>query len=95
MSTPEEAVHVHAQATVAVDLGTLFAGMTPQGFARAMELGNTTWKVTGYEITAQARDGDDYVFDVRYETDRGPMSLRYRFRDVDGEWKVVDVAHAT
>ena len=80
---------------MAVDLGTLVTGMTPEGFARAMELGNSTWKVSGYEVTAQAHDGDDYIFDVRYETDIGPMSLRYRFRDVDGEWKVVDVAHTT
>ncbi len=90
-SSPEEAAHTHARATVAVDLGTLFSGMTPEGLSKAMQLGNTTWTVTGYELTAQARDGDDYLFDVRYETDIGPTSLRYRFRKVSGDWKVVDV----
>jgi hypothetical protein len=91
-STPEAAARAHAKATVDVDLGKVFADMTPDGFAKAMQLGNTTWTVTGYELTAQARDGDDHLFDVRYETDIGPMSLRYRFREIGGEWKVVDVA---
>jgi len=88
----EAAARAHAQATVDVDLPKVFGDMTPDGFAKAMQLGNTSWTVTGYELTAQARDGDDYLFDVQYGTDIGPMSLRYRFREIDDDWKVVDVA---
>ena len=92
MPSAEEALRAHAQATVDVDLGTLVGGMTPEGFAKAMELGNTTWTVTGYELTSKEQDGTDYLFEVRYATDIGPMSLRYRFREVEGAWVVVDVA---
>jgi len=94
-NTPEEAAHAHARATVAVELGTVIRGMTPEALARAMQLGNTEWRLSGYELTAQAQDGNDYVFDIRYETDVGPLPLRYRFREIDSAWKVVDIEKAS
>jgi hypothetical protein len=90
-NTPEEAAHAHARATVAVDLGAVFRDMTPEALARAMRLGNTEWRLSGYELTAQAQEGDDHLFDIRYQTDVGPLALRYRFREIDGAWKVVDI----
>jgi len=90
-SLAEEAAHAHARATVAVDLGTALRGMTPEALAQAMQLGNTEWRLSGYELTGRAQEGDDYVFDIRYETDIGPLALRYRFREIEGVWKVVDI----
>ncbi len=90
-SSPEEAAHAHARATVAVDLAAAFGDMTPEALAKAMQVGNTSWTLTGYALAAQGRDGDDYVFDVTYESDLGTLPLRYRFRQIDGDWKVVDV----
>jgi hypothetical protein len=90
-SGPEEAAHNHARALIAGDFGTAVRGMTPEALAKAMSVGNTTWTVTAYELTSHGRDGDDHVFAINYQTDLGPLSLRYRFRDVGGEWKVVDI----
>lgn len=90
-NTAEEAAHAHARATVAFDLGAVIRNMTPEGLARAMQIGNTEWQPTGYKMTGEARDGDDYLFDIRFDTELGPLSLRYRYREIDGAWKIVDV----
>jgi hypothetical protein len=89
--TPEDAAHAHARATVAGDLGTVFRAMTPEALARAMQLGNTEWRLSGYELTGHSQNGDDYLFDILYQTEIGPLALRYRFREIEGDWKVVDV----
>jgi hypothetical protein len=90
-SSAEEAAHAHARATVAVDLGTVFRNMTPEALARAMQLGNTEWRLSAYELTGQSTDGDDHLFDITYQTEIGPLPLRYRFRQIDGAWRVVDI----
>lgn len=69
--------------------------MTPDALARSMEIGNTSWDLTSYELSAQGKDGDDYIFDVTYETDEGTLSLREWFRYIDGAWKMVDIEHRT
>ena len=88
--SPEEAAHAHARATVAVDLATAFGDMTPEALAKAMQVGTTSWTLTGYDLTSQGLDGEDYVFDVTYQSDLGPLPLRYRLREI-AAWKVVDV----
>ena len=90
-SGPEAAAHAHARALIAGDFAAALRGMTPEALAKAMSVGNTTWTVTAYELTSRGQDGDDHVFDVAYQTDLGSLSLRYRFRDVGGEWKIVDI----
>ncbi len=90
-STPEEAAHAHAKALVEGDVGTAFLGMTPDGLASAMEIGNTTWNIMSYELGEQRQEGDDFIVDIIYVTDLGRMGLRYRFRDVEGVWKVDSV----
>lgn len=89
--TPEEAARVHAQALVDSDIGTAFLGMTPEGLASAMEIGNTTWNILSFEVATSTPDGDDAVIDIAYFTDLGRDELRYRFRLVDGAWKVVHI----
>ena len=87
----EEAARTHAQAVVAGDIGTTVLGMTPDGLAKAMQLGNTTWTYFGSDVTPAGSDGEDCLFDITYQTDQGPFTLRDRFRRIDGEWKVVDI----
>ena len=88
----EDAIHAHARAIVTGDIGAAIRSMTPEGLAKAMAVGNTTWNIASYDLSSAGRDGDDYLFAILYETDLGQMRLRYRVRDVDGEWKVTDVA---
>jgi hypothetical protein len=87
----EEAARVHAQAVVAGDIGTTVLGMTPEGFAKAMQVGNTTWTYFGSEVRPVGRDGEDCLFDITYQTDEGTFTLRDRFRRIEGAWKIVDL----
>ena len=87
-NTPEAAAHIHAKALVEGDIGTAFLGMTPEGFASAMEIGNTTWNTLSYELGDQRQEGDDFIVGIMYTTDVGRMRLHYRFRVVEGVWKV-------
>ncbi len=87
----EEAAHTRARAVVDGDYGTMIRGMTPEALGKAMQVGKATLIVTAYDLTSQACDGDDYLFHITYETDLGPLTLRERFREIDGEWKMVDI----
>jgi hypothetical protein len=87
----EEAAHAQARALVTGDIGAAVRQMTPEALAKAMAVGNTTWTVTAYDLASPRRDGDDYLFDVCLDTDVGPLTLRERFREIDGEWKMVDI----
>lgn len=87
-STAEETAHAHAKALVEGDVGTAFLGMTPDGLASAMEIGNTTWNILSYELGEQRQEGDDFIVSIVYSTDVGRMGLHYRFRKIDGVWKI-------
>jgi hypothetical protein len=87
----EEAAHAHARAAVTGDIGTYVRGMTPDALAKAMAVGNTNWDVLSHEIESQRRDGDDYVFDICYRSKLEPLTMRERFRNIDGAWKLVDI----
>ncbi len=87
----EAAAHAHAKALVEGNVGVAFLGMTPEGLAGAMEIGNTTWNIMSYEIENQRLDGEDFLVDIIYFTDLGRLPLHYRFQDVEGIWKVAGV----
>ena len=87
----EDAARAHARAVVAGDIGTTVLGTTPEAFAKAMLLGNTTWTYFGSDVSPTGRDGEDCLFDITYRTDQGPFTLRDRLRRIDGEWKIVDI----
>ena len=87
----EAAAHAQVRAIIARDFGAAIRAMTPEGLAKAMEVGNTTWHVVSYDLALQAREGEDYVFQVSLHTDAGPLVLLERFREVDGQWKMVDI----
>ena len=86
-----DAAHTHARAVVAADAATTILGMTAEGFAKAVELGNTTWNYQSYELGEEEVVDGDALFDIAYATDDGGFTLRYRFRVVDDAWKVVDL----
>ena len=90
-TSAEAAAHAHAGAVVSNNIGAVVLGMTADAFAKAMDVGNTTWGYLGFELNAHGRDGEDELFDITYRTDQGPFTLRDRFRRIDGEWKVVDL----
>jgi len=93
-ASAEAAAHAQGRALVAGDFGTAIRGMTAEGLASAMAVGNSTWNVAGYEVIDRGAEGDDQVFDLVLETDLGPLTLRERFRHVDGDWKAVSIERA-
>lgn len=90
----EAAARVHAQSIIDGDYGTMVRSMTPDGLASAMALGNTTWEPASFELKLSAADDNDYVFHITYQTKTGPLALSERLRQIDGEWKVVQVERA-
>ena len=94
-SAAKAAAHAHAKALVEGNVGVAFLGMTPEGLASAMEIGNTTWNILSYELENPRADGEDVLVDIIYFTDLGRMGMHYRFQDVEGVWKVADVQRDT
>lgn len=89
--TAEEAAHAYAQAVVALDLRATILALTPEAFGKTLLLGNQGEEYDSYELKAASEDGEDHLFDVAYTGKSAKLNLRYRFRTVDGEWKVVDL----
>ena len=87
----ECAVREHAQAAVEGDFGRTIRDMTPEAFAKAMLMELKQWTYAGYTIEYRSRDEEDYLFQVRYLTDAGAATICYRFREMDGVWRVIDV----
>lgn len=94
-SNAEDAAHAHANALVDGNVAAAFLGMTPEGLASAMEIGSSTWNIMGYELGEGRQDGDDFLVDIFYLTDLGRLGLHYRFREIDGVWKVEGIERVT
>src|ERR1700694_3090772 len=90
-SSAAAAARAHAEAVVSNNIGGVVLGMTPDAFAQAMDIGNTSWGYLGFEVVAHNQDGDDHLFDITYRTDQGSFTLRDRFRNIDEVWKVIDL----
>lgn len=87
----EEAAHARAAAVVSGDFGVAVSLMTPEALTTAMQLGVSGWDYGSYELKAQDQDDDDYLFEITYHSPTGALTLRDRFRNLDGEWKIVDI----
>ncbi len=87
----QQAAHAHSQAVDDGDWGAMIRGMTPEGLAKSIEVASPTINNSSYDLTPAGRDEDAYVFHVTYHTDHGPLALREPFREIDGEWKMVDI----
>ena len=91
--TAEEAAHRHARAAVDGNLGQLMSDLTPEALGGLMAQGGAGTgfqQPSGYELKLHAQEGDDYVFDITYAGPAGNVTLRDRFREIGGQWKVVD-----
>ena len=89
--TVEQAAEEFAQGAVNGDMATTLRLTTPDGLASVSDATGSTWfKYLSYEALSPSPDSDDYLVEIRYQTDIGPRKLRYRFRNIDGEWKVVE-----
>jgi len=87
----EQAVHRHAKAIVSMDIGQIMNDLMPDAMMKLQREagGGSALQIQSYEVLASSRDGDDYLYDVRYS---GPQSftVRARWSRLGPEWKIVD-----
>ena len=84
-------VHRHGKAIVTMDVPQIMDDLTPESMAKLIAAagGGTSIQVDSYEVLGQSKDGEDYLYDVKYI---GPESftVRARWSDTGNGWKVVD-----
>ena len=87
----EQAVHRHGKAIVSMDIGQIMNDLMPDAMMKLQQEagGGTALQINSYELLASSRDGDDFLYDVKYV---GPQSftVRARWSRVGPEWKITD-----
>ena len=87
----EQAVHRHGKAIVSMDIGQIMNDLMPDAMMKlqAAAGGGMALQINGYELLGHSRDGDDYLYDVKYS---GPQSftVRARWSRLGPEWKIID-----
>lgn len=87
----EEVVHRHAKAIITMDIAQIMSDLMPEAMMKLQQEagGGTALQINGYEVLGHTRDGDDYLYDVKYI---GPQSftVRARWSKVGPDWKIVD-----
>ncbi len=90
-SAVEDIVHRHAKAIVTMDIGQIMNDLMPDAMMKLQQEagGGTAMQINSYEMLGNSRDGDDYLYDVKYI---GPQSftVRARWSRVGPEWKIID-----
>ena len=97
MTQPEvEALaHRYARAVVRGDVGTIVRTMTPDAFAKLMEMsGREFFQYYGYDLSVERHADEQATWTVSYQTELGTLTMRYYVRPVDGTWKIVDLEQA-
>lgn len=84
-------VEAHAKAILTMDIARIMDDLEPEPMMKLQQQagGGTAVQVNSYEVLGHTRDGDDYVYDVKYI---GPESftVQARWSQVGGAWKIVD-----
>jgi hypothetical protein len=87
----EDIVHRHAKAIVSMDIAQIMNDLMPDAMMKLQQEagGGTALQINEYELLGHSRDGDDYLYEVKYV---GPQSftVRARWSQVGAEWKIVD-----
>ncbi len=100
-STAREAAERNAKAIMEGNLSQLMADITPEVLAQVMALGaqapaglsiTQMPNIRGYEIAEKGAEGDTHVFDVTFRSDVGSATIAASWKQVMGQWKIVNVA---
>lgn len=87
----DDVVHRHGRAIVSMDIAQIMNDLMPDAMMKLQQSagGGTALQINGYEVLGHTRDGDDYLYDVKYV---GPQwfTVRARWSRVGSEWKIVD-----
>lgn len=87
----DSVVEAHAKAILTMDIARIMDDLMPEAMMKlqAQAGGGTALQINGYELLGHTRDGDDYLYRVKYI---GPESftVEARWSQVGGAWKIVD-----
>ncbi len=90
-SEVEQAVHRFSTAVVTMDIAQLMNDLMPEAMMKLQAAAGAGMaiQISDYEVLGHTRDGDDYLYDVKYI---GPQTftMRARWSKVGPEWKIVD-----
>ena len=94
MTQPDGIDHVverHAKAILSMDIAQIMNDLMPEAMLKLQQEagGGTAVQISNYKVLGHTRDGNDYLYDVKYI---GPQSftVRARWSQVGAEWKIVD-----
>lgn len=100
-STAREAAERNAKAIMEGNLSQLMADITPEVLAQVMAMGaqapaglsiTQMPNIQGYDIAARGQEGEAEVFDVTFRSDVGSATIAASWKQVMGQWKIVNVA---
>jgi len=104
--TIEEAADTFAKDLTSQNIAGLMMVFTPEGMMKAMTMqgqmqaraaqaisdGRVPAPATGYSLETKEREGDDQVVHITLESADGTAEIMTRWREVEGAWKVTDLA---
>lgn len=100
-STAREAAERNAKAIMEGNLSQLMADITPEVLAQVMAMGaqapaglsiTQMPNIQAYDIAAKGQEGEAEVFDVTFRSDVGSATIAASWKQVMGQWKIVNVA---
>jgi len=100
-ATAREAAERNARAIMEGNLSQLMADITPEVMAQVMAMGSQAPaglsiaqmpNIQGYELVDKGQQGDADVFDVTFRSDIGTATIAASWKQVMGQWKIVNVA---
>jgi hypothetical protein len=97
MASIDEAVNNYIAAIKVMDLGTLMASLTPEALGKAMSMGGGAPPSGIKDIRAekQSEENGEYVYHLVVDADSGSGTMMTRWKEIDGAWKVTDMAQVT
>ena len=96
MATIDEAVDAYMNAIKVMDLGVLMATLTPEALGKAMAMGGggPPAGITSINAERKSEENGEYVYHLAVEASSGAGTMMTRWKEIDGQWKVVDLGQA-
>lgn len=97
MADIDEAVTSYINAVRVMDIATLMASLTPEALGKAMAMGGGGPPVGVTDIRAERKseENGEYVYNITVDAASGGGTMMTRWKEMDGAWKVTDLAQVT
>jgi hypothetical protein len=96
MASVDDAVNSYIAAIKTMDIGTLMASLTPEAMGKAMAMqgsgGGPPAGIKDIRAEKQGEENGEYVYNLVVEADSGGGTMMTRWKEIDGAWKVTDLA---